>query len=193
VVGGSFDTPTDLEAWDFYVGAGSSVTWDAMDAIGSSTSGSMRIEVDPTDGGNAVVPLQCYRVAGGASYDYGAYVYQPSSSPLGEAFVRVQWFRDSSCLDFIRSTNTGINPTLDDWVQLSEIGAVAPAGAESAEFILTTFEDPAQLENRVAFWDEATFVPEPSLTASGLVAVLTLQVCRRVRVAAQERARKDAT
>ncbi|MDJ0868535.1 MAG: hypothetical protein QNK03_20675 [Myxococcota bacterium] len=176
VTNGTFDE--SLDGWSFFVGAASSVDWDAADADGDGSSGSIRIEIDPAAPGNTLSPNQCFAVLGGASYDLSASVYQPSSSPLASAFLRLQWYTEPNCGgDNLGSSDGPDSGTQDAWVSLFR-AAESPLAARSGRLFLTTFEDPDRTTHRVASWDDVSVAPEPGAATSTLAAGLALGLLR---------------
>ena len=153
-ISGWFHTPESLE---------SSIAWDPMDVDGLSTSGSARVELDPAASGNAFSMNQCIEVSDEVLYDVGAWVFLPSSAPLDDSFVRIQWFDAPDCDgSLIGGTDIATFEVADEWLDVSDVDVAPLVGAQSARFYLTLLEDGSISLNRVAYWDDVHFVPEPS-------------------------------
>jgi hypothetical protein len=181
ITNGDFDT--DLSNW-FHTPEtlGSSIAWDPMDVDGFATSGSARVGLDPAAAGNSFSMNQCVEVSEALLYEVGAWVFLPSTAPLGETFVRVQWYDAPACDgNFLGSTDITTFEIVDVWLDVSDVDIAPLTGAQSARLFLTMIEDGSSSDHHVAYWDDVHFVPEPSGFLGAGVIFLTMVARRRRR------------
>lgn len=151
------------------------VTWVAgpiLDAFGSPSSGSMRLQVNSTvdfaNGGT----YQCLTASAATTYDFGAWIRMPSTNTCGpspcEASANVSFYDAPGCsgnqlgpiVFTARLYSDGSGGTLDTW-HLRTAQAVSPAGTVSTMFYLNVLNSQ---DNGIftAYFDGVRFGPTPA-------------------------------
>lgn len=124
---------SDLSGWILFVGE---ADWDPLDADNSPSSGSAFLTHHDTSSQTQVL-LQCLPVAEDRDFNLSGRTYIPSGQAVaGFGFVRVLWFRDEGCVDFIDSGLTNSSSALDEWRTLRSIVLQSPTDTESARVSL---------------------------------------------------------
>ncbi|HEY8427857.1 MAG TPA: hypothetical protein VIL20_05760 [Sandaracinaceae bacterium] len=179
LVNGDFDT--DLDGWNVVALGSSSASWDALDAVDSPSSGSIRTEMVYEGQGNNVNASQCIDVAPGRPYSFGAWIRRQAGSGLGEGFVRVSWYDGTDCGgSFLSSSDAAAFGLHDTWVLAQLTDVLAPDTARSANFRLINLSQD-ETTPHVVYFDGAFFVPEPGAASGGAAALAALALLRRRR------------
>jgi len=118
----------DLAGWTV---SPSGVVWDALDAAGSQTSGSVAISA--TDTGGARSAFVCVPAQEGVSYAYSVAQLTASGQPDGVASVHLEWYSAPDCATNIGVANYVYSTVTDSWTRFGAT-ATAPAGTQSAIF-----------------------------------------------------------
>lgn len=173
VVNGDFHTDVSGGWWPG--NATFPVTWVAgpvLDAFGSPSSGSVRLQVnsavDFANGGTE----QCIAATPGTTYDFGAWIRMPSTNTCGpspcEASAFVSFYDAPGCsgnqlgsnVNTARVYSDGSGGSLDTW-HLRTAQAVSPAGTVSAWLYLNVINSQNDAVF-TAYFDGARLGPTPA-------------------------------
>lgn len=125
------DFAADLSGWTPFFSGNGSVTWDALDAAGSASSGSARLTTPSGEGQTVVGIDQCVPVDDSEAYMLAASVFRPEGEDLS-VFGNLVWWADGECNDFL-DTTTPISlfpPGSGEWEAISGSSVPIP-GAHS--------------------------------------------------------------
>jgi len=168
---GDFSETMQLSGWT----DSGSVTWDgSKDLQDQADSGSLRID---NSGAGFRYAFQCPPVRPGGSYMLSVWALVPSGQNVTQnpsAEGRLNWVDAPNCEgNFTAATMTEPASIFDGWELLSSPVVVAPPNAQSAHVQLESFSLDGDAVF-VAYFDEASFVPEPSSHWLALGALVTL-------------------
>lgn len=123
----------DIGGWTPNYSGGISLSWNGLDARGSSGSGSLRItNTSSVDSRGYNVFGICVPVTAGQTYHEGASFYFPGGQAQGGEFTLfVQFYSSADCSGNIISNVYApiLSPAPDTWQRLDTQPAVVPAGA----------------------------------------------------------------
>ncbi len=126
VTNAGFDV--DVKSWG---STSAVVTWKTEDAAGCVGSGSVelanKLDIGINNGLHQCVPIQA-----GVSYDFGASIYIPSTSPAGVADFQVDYYTGTDCTGYngFRQLTADAMVT-NQWQSLTS-SQVTPVGTQSA-------------------------------------------------------------
>ena len=156
---------TDYTGWDnettFITAA-----WQTVDATGQHGSGS--VAITNTQPGLSNGLSQCVPVTPGASYDFGARVEIPAGQTGVDASVVVEWFAGATCSQVLSGAGepeAELATPGDHFVGIQQTAQAAPAGARSAEVILSVGVDSSSSSPGVAYFDDAYLQPSGGCTS----------------------------
>ena len=125
---------SDFSGWVNFVG---DAVWDPLDANGSPSSGSALLTHDDTSTSTQVL-VQCLPVAANSTFNLSGRSYVPSGQGVsGWAMVRVLWFSDDSCVDFLDTAGTNVSGLVDTWSNLWSDVLQSPTGTRSVRVTLS--------------------------------------------------------
>lgn len=157
------DFNTDATGWT-PTSAEMSITWAALDAYGSGTSGSGLVTNSFSTAANAGV-TQCINtpLTDGASYDVGAWIRVPSGQTGTGAAGLFAWFHSGAACGGAQIGTLSVSylpPPTDSWTLSTATGA-APAGTQSVTIYLNVnkMSDAGTLG---AYFDGVRFGPNPT-------------------------------
>jgi hypothetical protein len=149
------DFDADVAGW---TQTGGPVTWNALDANGSASSGSARLVTPSAEGETVTAIQQCVEVTGGTDYVFSAKVFRPQGEQVS-AFGPVVWYEDVACATFLEDVNvlSLFPPGTGAWQQLSAT-TTAPAAARSAVVRVRARREGAGA--LVVHYDDLVFAPD---------------------------------
>ena len=155
---GNPDFDVDISEWTALGGATASV-WNPLDADDAPFSGSVLL-TDMEASVSTQVLSQCLNVDEGILFKLGASVYVPGGqAQTGTARVRVLWFQEGNCADFIDSDGGPFLEQPEDLWIATEGTVRSPIGAQSVRVALTLNKDSGTTEPLSAHFDEILFAP----------------------------------
>ncbi len=152
-----------------------SISFDADDVDGSEESGSARVSFnDVLEFETTGHVAQCVAVLPGRTYTGSVSFLIPTRKKReGSAGLRVAWYESSDCSPPSPEFGFGISSNFEGgWTDLAPFDFVAPDDIFGAEVQLE-IRKPQLGGTLVIFFDEVRFVPEPSPSLSGWVALLS--------------------
>lgn len=153
VTNAGFDT--NVASW----GSSSAViTWTANDAAGCVGSGSVQLANKLDIGINNGI-LQCVTIQEGVSYDFGASIYVPSSSPTGYADLQIDYYTGVNCTGYNGFRQLTADPVETDKWQNVTGTQVTPSGTHSA-FVYLHIQQTAA-KGYTARFDRVYLTPSP--------------------------------
>lgn len=154
LVNAGFDS--DLAGWSLLDPLVEAV-WSPEDVAGDPASGSARVTHPGPPGPGGSGPAQCVPVVGGARYDFGAFIREPSGhSGSGVAYVLVHFFAGGAC-EGTELGGAGADPIEEvegEWFPVQNFVAQAPEAAGSARVLLLVASD-----QHTARFDDVRFCP----------------------------------
>jgi hypothetical protein len=156
----SFDS--GLSPWVNDDPVNQAVTFDPLDANGSSKSGSAHLVLTyPSGGVSSGIHSPCLAVPSASTFSIGAKIRVPSGQAQhGRAQARVDWYSDATCSGSPLSPPTG-GPYIsspDEWLESSVSDWAPPAGAVAAIFHVYNIKDDAGGSFEI-FVDDVFLVP----------------------------------
>ena len=152
-----------------------SISFDSDDVDGNEESGSARVTFNDvlefeTHGHVA----QCVAVLPGETYTGSLSFLIPTEQEReGSAGLRVAWYESSDCSGFSPEFGFGLSNGFEgDWADLAPFEFVAPDDIFGAQVQLEILKPVLGL-TLVILFDEVMFLPEPSQSLSGWVALIS--------------------
>ncbi len=175
IVNGDFSEESQKTGWD------QNGTWDGtQDVDGQADSGSLRFD---NTGFGFYSAVQCVNVPPG-TYTLSAWVLVPSGQLVsGDGRTGVSAWNDApDCTGSFTLTDVleEISSLFDVWENLTQV-YIAPSGTQSAQVFVQNFnvDDSSTF---VSYFDDVSFVPEPSINILQISVLLTLALFARRRV-----------
>jgi hypothetical protein len=176
---GTLDKPGLPAGW---TSLGLTMTWVSADAAGNqATSGSMNLS-NPTGNFNGAANYCVTGVSAGTAYDFGGDMFTASGQVTGSRAIMVVFFDDPSCstgnqLGFPAAVGPAL--AFDAWQSYKAANVVAPAGTQSARFMLIVNNAIAGAPSPfVTRFDNLYFAPSvpavaPTITSGAPAAAVT--------------------
>ena len=142
-----FDVADQLIGWSCSSTDGLA-TWISDDRLGAPTSGAMQHFVNAPLLNGQVACIQCLPVDEFYAYEASAWHYWPDDPDVtqeGTARMSIIFYSAVDCTGSlgVATVKVGYHVALDTWYQFATDEITAPAGATSARFTVTTWQDVA--------------------------------------------------
>jgi len=149
-----FDVADQLIGWSCSSTDGLA-TWISDDRLGAPTSGAMQHFVNAPLLNGQVACIQCLPVDEFYAYEASAWHYWPDDPDVtqeGTARMSIIFYSAVDCTGSlgVATVKVGYHVALDTWYQFATDEITAPAGATSARFTVTTWQDVAGTASKAA-------------------------------------------